>query len=76
MATTKRLTLRTDAPKNVTPKAIKKNKTPTELAHERKLAEKRKRELSKTAIVTHKQKVQQFNEKLAKLSEHHDIPKV
>ena len=28
------------------------------------------------AELTHKEKVRMFNEKLARLSEHHDIPKV
>ena len=35
-----------------------------------------KEAIERLASKTHKEKVQEFNEKLASLSEHHDIPKV
>lgn len=48
-------------------------------AEEKFLEIQRKRKMEKLtdlASQSHKDKVQEFNEKLSKLSEHHDIPKV
>ena len=55
---------------------VQKSKTKAEMAHEQRMKEKRKKELLASQSKSHKQKVAEFNEKLAKLSEHHDIPKV
>lgn len=54
--------------------------TDTRTATERRFDETRREregeEIRRAAEKTHRQKVQEFNEKLAVLSEHHDIPKV
>lgn len=48
------------------------SKTTTELAFEQAQRER----LRKKPQKSHREKVAEFNDKLAKLSEHHDIPKV
>lgn len=59
------------------PVVLRKSKTKAELAFERVQEERAKRELAKSSSQkTHKQRVAEFNEKLSKLSEHYDIPKV
>ena len=54
-----------------------RSKTAAELAfaeaQERRLAEQIKRE---GGVKSHEERVAELNEKLAKLSEHHDVPKV
>ena len=40
------------------------------------MAERVAKEIERSAGVSHKDRIQGFNEKLASLSEHHDIPKV
>ena len=62
---------------NPTTAAVVVKKTATEVAFESAQSEKRKAELKKKlAGKSHKEKVAEFNEKLAKLSDHYDIPKV
>jgi hypothetical protein len=51
-------------------------KTAAEVAFESAQSERRRAELKKSATKSHKEKVAEFNEKLAKLSDHYDIPKV
>lgn len=51
-------------------------KTKAEMAWEKVQAEKRKKELATSRPKTHKEKVAEFNDKLSKLSDHYDIPKV
>ena len=59
------------------PVVLRKSKTKAELAFERVQEERARRELAKSSSQkTHKQRVAEFNEKLSKLSEHYDIPKV
>eukprot|EP00210_Caulerpa_lentillifera_P001268 g1224.t1 len=51
-------------------------RTPAEKKFEEKMI-KRERHQSKTQVLkSHREKVKEFNEYLAKLTEHHDIPKV
>lgn len=50
-------------------------KTAAELAFEKAQREKRLKQ-QKAAHKSHKEKVAEFNDKLSKLSEHYDIPKV
>jgi protein FAM32A len=40
------------------------------------LAKREAERLAKVAAKSHRERVQEYNEKLSKLSEHHDIPKV
>lgn len=54
----------------------KPTKTKAELAFEQAQAAKKREELRYSAAKSHKDKVAEFNEKLSKLSEHYDIPKV
>jgi protein FAM32A len=51
-------------------------RTAAERAHDERLAAKEAKDAAKAAATTHRQKVAAFNEHLAKLSEHHDIPRV
>lgn len=51
-------------------------KTATELAAEKARQRIHAERLKEQAKKSHKDRVSEFNEKLAKLSEHHDIPKV
>lgn len=51
-------------------------KTPAQLAFEAAQQKKQQEKLPLLAGKSHKEKVAEFNEYLAKLSEHHDIPKV
>ena len=51
-------------------------RTDAEKAHDERSRLQRKKMILEQAELTHKEKVRMFNEKLARLSEHHDIPKV
>jgi protein FAM32A len=51
-------------------------RTEAQIKHEAHLARKEAERLAKTASKSHRQRVQEYNEKLAQLTEHHDIPKV
>ena len=51
-------------------------RTNAEKAHDERSRLQRKKMILEQAELTHKEKVRMFNEKLARLSEHHDIPKV
>lgn len=51
-------------------------RTETERKHEERLRKLEVERLKKIAGKSHKEKVKEFNDKLASLSEHHDIPKV
>ena len=51
-------------------------RTEAEKAHEERSRQQRRKRIVEQAELSHKDKVKLFNEKLAKLSEHHDIPKV
>lgn len=54
--------------------SLLKNKTPTQLAFEQARLKRLANQSPQPS--THKERVQKFNEYLAKLSDHHDIPKV
>ena len=51
-------------------------RTDAEKAHEERSRQQRKKRILEHAELSHKDKVRLFNEKLGRLSEHHDIPKV
>jgi protein FAM32A len=51
-------------------------RTEAERRHDERVAKEEKRLIAKMAAKTHREKVQEFNAYLAKLSEHHDIPRV
>lgn len=51
-------------------------RTEAEKRFEEKMLEAEKKRLAKLAHTSHRDRVRDFNEKLAQLSEHHDIPKV
>lgn len=51
-------------------------KTLAESSFEKASIERRRGELRKAGPKSHREKVSEFNEKLSKLSEHYDIPKV
>ena len=51
-------------------------RTEAQRKHEEHLAKREAERLSKAAAKSHRERVQEYNDKLAKLSEHHDIPKV
>ncbi|QDZ23556.1 hypothetical protein HOP50_10g60950 [Chloropicon primus] len=51
-------------------------RTTAEKKFEQKLAKREEEEIAKAAKMTHRERVKEFNEKLANLSEHYDIPKV
>ena len=51
-------------------------RTDAEKAHEERSRQQRKKRILEHADLSHKDKVRLFNEKLGRLSEHHDIPKV
>lgn len=53
-----------------------RGKTAAQIRFEEASAERRRKEAARTGYKSHKAKVAEFNEKLGKLSEHHDIPKV
>lgn len=55
---------------------VTSKKTATELAAEKARQRIHAERLKEQAKKSHKDRVTEFNEKLAKLSEHHDIPKV
>ncbi|KAK9761591.1 hypothetical protein K7432_013399 [Basidiobolus ranarum] len=56
--------------------AAKPTKTPAELAFEKVQRIRQREKAYKLAQKSHKQKVAEFNEYLANISEHYDIPKV
>ena len=57
--------------------AKEETRTKAELAYEAHYKRAREAQMIKEmASKSHKDKVREFNEKLSKLSEHHDIPKV
>ena len=58
------------------PGGAKDSRTAAEKAYEARLAVKEAKDAAKAAQSTHRQKVAAFNDALAKLSEHHDIPRV
>lgn len=51
-------------------------KQPQKTASERAFEEAQERKLAEQVKKSHKERVAELNEKLSKLSEHHDIPKV
>lgn len=51
-------------------------RTEAEKAYDARSREQRRRKISEQADLSHKDKVKLFNEKLSRLSEHHDLPKV
>jgi protein FAM32A len=51
-------------------------RTEAERRHDERVAKEEQRLIAKMAAKTHREKVQDFNVYLAKLSEHHDIPRV
>lgn len=52
------------------------NKTAAQLAFERQARKAEKEATAATATMTYRQRVDEYNKRLASLSEHHDIPKV
>ncbi|ORY08273.1 FAM32A-like protein [Basidiobolus meristosporus CBS 931.73] len=56
--------------------SIEYTKTPAELAFEKVQKARQRQKAYKLASKSHKQKVAEFNEYLARISEHYDIPKV
>ena len=51
-------------------------RTEAEKKHEARMSKLEEEQLKKVAEKSHRDRVKDFNEKLAQLSEHHDIPKV
>lgn len=51
-------------------------RTEAEKRHEQQLLQAEQRRLAKLAATSHRDRVNEFNEKLSNLTEHHDIPKV
>lgn len=51
-------------------------RTPAERRHDAYLEAREKERISKMASKSHRERVQEFNEYLTNLTEHHDIPKV
>jgi protein FAM32A len=51
-------------------------RTEAERRHDERVAKEEQRLIAKMAAKTHREKVQEFNVYLSKLSEHHDIPRV
>jgi protein FAM32A len=51
-------------------------RTEAEKRYDERIAAEEKRIIAKMAAKTHREKVQEFNLYLSKLSEHHDIPRV
>jgi hypothetical protein len=51
-------------------------RTVAQQKHDEYLAVREQERLAKVASKSHRERVQEYNEKLSKLSEHHDIPKV
>ena len=54
----------------------KRHLTPAQLRHAQMQEQRAALEAEQAAAVTHREKVARFNEKLASLTEHHDIPRV
>ena len=57
-------------------RAAPDRRTEAERRHDERVAKEEQRLIAKMAAKTHREKVQEFNVYLAKLSEHHDIPRV
>ena len=74
--TTSQLTETTDGYALPSPSEEQDRRTPAEKKFEEKVA-KREMQKAKTQVMkSHREKVKEFNEYLARLTEHHDIPKV
>jgi len=58
------------------PAPLTDTRTASERAFEERQAREELKSISKSAALTHREKVAAFNSHLAKLSEHHDIPRV
>ena len=65
-----------DVPPPPQPRAAPDRRTEAERRHDERVAKEEQRLIAKMAAKTHREKVQDFNVYLAKLSEHHDIPRV
>lgn len=51
-------------------------RTPAQIAYEQALEKRQKQRIKQLAAQSHKEKVENFNKKLAKMTDIHDIPKV
>ena len=69
-----RASTRSDA--SVQPHGGHDKRTEAERRYDERLAAEEKRAIAKMAAKTHREKVSDFNAYLARLSEHHDIPRV
>jgi len=58
------------------PSAYTSDKTAAQLAFERQARKTEKETLSSTAALPYRQRIDEYNKRLAAMSEHHDIPKV
>ena len=65
-----------DVPPQPPLRAAPDRRTEAERRHDERVAKEEQRLIAKMAAKTHREKVQDFNVYLAKLSEHHDIPRV
>lgn len=52
------------------------NKTAAQLAFEKQLRKTEKENTGASATMTYRQRVDEYNRRLASMSEHHDLPKV
>lgn len=60
----------------ITDEGPQDRRTDAEKRHEQRLQRREEEEIAKAAGKTHRERVKEFNEKLANMSEHYDIPKV
>jgi len=51
-------------------------RTPAERRYEESLAKREKERIAKMAQKSHRERIEEFNQKLTNMSEHYDIPKV
>jgi protein FAM32A len=51
-------------------------RTKAEQQHEEYMLKREAERMSSTAAKSHRERIQEYNEKLSQLTEHHDIPKV
>lgn len=58
------------------PDELEDDRTPAQKRYDECMARRERDTVGKAAAQTHKEKVDKFNEYLASLTEHHDIPKV
>ena len=58
------------------PASYGSNKTAAQLAFERQVRKTEKETMSATAALPYRQRIDEYNKRLASLSEHHDLPKV